>query len=164
MTNLKNLKHITMASPSKPIPKAAMLAGSGTARLFELDLGGEATAITPNRQNRQLPAAMPVGHGAVLRFEPAVDLDPVPLPGMADIGEQQVVLLSPEEWDSVEALVRPEHVAGCRLTLAFGDDPVLDADAFTGQQVGPPGDVAGSVDARKAGLEVLTHHDAAVDR
>ena len=107
---------------------------------------------------------MVVRDGAVLRFEPAVNLDPVPLPGMADIGEQQVVLLSPEERDSIEALVRPEHVAGCRLTLAFGDDPVLDADPLARQPVGPSGDVAGSIDARKAGLEILTHHDAAVDR
>jgi len=42
------------------------------------------------------------------------------------------------------------------LTLAFGDDPMFDADALARQPVGPPGDVAGSIDARKAGLEILT--------
>jgi hypothetical protein len=57
---------------------------------FELDLGGEAVAIAPDRQNRQLPAAIPVSQSAVLHLELAVNLDPVPLPGMANIGEQQV--------------------------------------------------------------------------
>ena len=60
--------------------------------------------------------------------------------------------------------MRPEQVAGCRLTLTFGNDPMLNADALACQPVGPPGDVTGSIDARKAGLEILTHHDAAVDR
>ena len=36
--------------------------------LFELDLGGEAVTIAPDRQNRQPASAMPVGHGAVLRL------------------------------------------------------------------------------------------------
>src|ERR1700730_2916185 len=105
-----------MASTVRTMP--AQVSGAGFAcgsegassssgdRVFELDLGGEAVAITPNRQNRQLPAAMLVRYGAVLRFRPAVNLDAVPLAGMADIREQQVVLLSPEERNSVEAFVR----------------------------------------------------------
>ena len=96
-------------------------------RLFELNLGGETVTIAPDRQNRQLAAAMPVSQGAVLRLEPAVYVDPIPLSGVADIVEQQVVLLGPEERNCVEALARAKHVAGRRLALAFGDDPEIDS-------------------------------------
>ena len=41
---------------------------------------------------------------------------------------------------------------------------MFDADALAGVRVGPPRDVAGREDARRAGLEVLVHGDAAVDR
>src|SRR5438874_1774716 len=44
-------------------------------RPFELDLASEAVTIAPDRQNRQLAAAMPVSHGAVLRLESAVYVD-----------------------------------------------------------------------------------------
>src|SRR5690348_2819858 len=101
-------------------------------RLFELDLADEAITIAPDRQNRQLAAGMPVSHGAVLRLESAVYVDPIPLPGATDIVEQQIMLLGPEEWNSVEALARAEHVAGRRLALAFGDNPMLDADGLPG--------------------------------
>jgi hypothetical protein len=73
----------------------AALAGMGGAsprsgdRLFELDLAGEAVTIAPDRQNRQLAAAMPVSHGAVLRLESAVYTDPIPLPGVADAEERR---------------------------------------------------------------------------
>src|SRR6202040_1944315 len=117
----------------QPATRRLAISSSSGDRVFELDLGGEAVAITPDRQNRQLPAAMPVSHGAVLRLEPAVNLDPVPLPGMADIGEQKIVLLSPEERDGVEALAPPKHVTGRRLALTFGNDPVLDADRLARQ-------------------------------
>ncbi len=96
-------------------------------RLFELDFGGEAVAITPDRQHRQFAAALPVSHRAVLRRKASIDLDPVPFRGMSDVIEQQIVLLGPEERHRVEALPRPEHIAGSRLALPFGDNPVLDA-------------------------------------
>jgi hypothetical protein len=48
------------------------------------------------------------------------------------------VLLSPKKRNSVEALARAEHVAGRRLALAFGNHPMLDANALAGQPVGPP--------------------------
>src|SRR5438132_10060749 len=62
---------------------AARVRGSsapGCDHFFELDLGGEAVAIASDSHNRQLSAAPPVGDRAVLCLEPAVDLDPVPLP------------------------------------------------------------------------------------
>src|SRR6266404_5769395 len=108
-------------------------------RLFELDFGAEAVAITPDRQHRQFAAALPVSHRAVLRRKASIDLDPVPFRGMSDVIEQQIVLLGPKERHRVEALPRPEHIAGSRLALPFGDNPVLDADRLAGQPVGPPG-------------------------
>jgi hypothetical protein len=75
------------------LQEAAEASSGSSERLFELNLGGEAVTIAPDRQNRQLAAAMPVSHGAVLRLESAVYVDPIPLAGVADIVEQQVVLL-----------------------------------------------------------------------
>src|SRR6185295_10829188 len=120
-------------------------------------------AIVPDRHHGKLPAAMPISHRAILCFDPAVDVDAVPLRRVADIIEQQVVLLRPEERNRVEALARSEDVARRRLTLAFGDHPVLDADSFPGQPVGPTGNITGGIDARNVGLEVLIDCDAAID-
>src|SRR5690348_6080645 len=95
---------------------------------------------------------------------PAIYVDPIPLPGVADIVDQQIVLLGPEERNSVEALARAEHVAGRGLALALGDHPMLDADWLASQSVRPPGNVARCIDANNAGLQILTDHDAAIDR
>ena len=68
--------------------------------------------ITPDRQNRQLPAAMLIRHGAVLRLKPAVNLNPVPLPRMADIGEQQVVLLKSRRTGQRRSVDAPRACCG----------------------------------------------------
>jgi hypothetical protein len=52
--------------------KGAGASSLSSERLFELDLGGEAVTIAPDRQNRQLAAAMSVSRGAVLRLESPV--------------------------------------------------------------------------------------------
>ena len=62
------------------LQEAAEASSGSSERLFELNLGGEAVTIAPDRQNRQLAAAMPVSHGAVLRLKSAVYVDPIPLP------------------------------------------------------------------------------------
>ena len=82
---------------------------------------------------------------------------------MPDIVELQIVLLRPEERHRVEALMRAQHVAGSRLALPFGDDPVLDADRLAGQPVGPPGDIAGGPDAANACREIGIDGDASVN-
>ena len=41
------------------------ISSSSGDRVFELDLGGEAVVITPDRQNRQLPAAMLIPMGLI---------------------------------------------------------------------------------------------------
>src|SRR6202047_2391996 len=142
--------------------KALRSATSGD-RFFELNFGGEAVAITPDRQHRQFAAALLVRHRAVLRRKASVDLDAVPLRGVPDIVELQIVLLGPEERHRVEALARPEHVAGRRLALPFGDGPMLDADRLACQPVGPSGDIAGGPDTGDARLEIRVDSDAAVN-
>src|SRR5207253_9091278 len=132
-------------------------------RFLELDFGGEAVAITPDRQHRQFAAAPPVSHRAVLRRKASIDLDPVPFRGMSDVIEQQIVLLGPKERHRVEALPRPEHIAGSRLALPLGDDPVLDADRLASRPVGPPGDIAGGPDTGDARLEIRVDGDTAVN-
>src|SRR4029077_2484238 len=49
-------------------------------------------------------AALPVSHRAVLRRKASVNLDAVPMRGVPDIVELQIVLLGPEERHRVEAL------------------------------------------------------------
>jgi hypothetical protein len=78
---------------------------------------------------------------------------------MPDIGEQ-IVLLGPEEWNLVKPLAGAEHVARRRLTLTFGNNPMLDADALAGQPIRPSRDIAGGIDAGDAGFEVLIDRGA----
>src|SRR3984893_8560230 len=143
--------------------RALPSAASGE-RFFELDFGGEAVAITTDRQHRQFAAALLVRHRAVLRRKASVDLDAVPFRGVPDIVELQIVLLGPEERHRVEALARPEHVAGSCLALPFSDDPVLDADRFASQPVGPSGDIAGGPDTGDARLEIRVDGPAVGER
>src|ERR1700730_13433337 len=143
--------------------RACLSATSGD-RFLELDFGGEAGAITPDRQHRQFAAALSVSHRAVLRRKASIDLNPAPFRGVPDIVELQTVLLGPEERHRVEALARPEHVAGSCLAPPFGDDPVLDADGLASQPVGPSGDIAGGPDAGDARLEIRVDGPAVGER
>ncbi len=54
-------------------------------------------------------------------------------------------------------------LSAARLALPLGHHPVLDADALARIGVRPAGDVAGGVDAGRAGLEIFVDADAAVD-
>ena len=73
-------------------------------------------------------------------------------------------MLAPEERHRIEAFPQAEHIPGRGLALPFGHHPVLDPNLVAGVRIGPPRDVAGREDAGHAGLEVLVHGDAAVDR
>src|SRR3546814_9262630 len=79
---------------------------------------------------------LPIGHGAIVRGGIAVDLDPIPSFGMADVVDHDVVMLAPEEGDRREAFSPAEHVACRRRTLPLGDRPMLDADIVAGLGVG----------------------------
>src|SRR5665213_3784452 len=113
--------------------------------------------------NRELPASAPIGYGAVSTFQRSRDLGLVPMFGVPDIAEAEIVLFGPEEWDVIEALAPAEDVVRRGLALALGDDPMFDSNPLTGQPIGPARDVAGGEDAWNAALEVLIDDDAAID-
>src|SRR5205823_6793857 len=87
----------------------------------------------------------------------------VPLLGVPDVVDRDVIVRTPEEGHMVKALSRSEGVARRGLTLTLGDHPVLDADARARVRVGPARDVARRIDSRCAGLQTLVDDDAIVD-
>ena len=130
---------------------------------LELDLGAKAFEIAVDESDGQFFACTPIGYRAVSRLELPVDLGFVPSFGVPDIGDAEVVLLSPEERDGVKSFPAAKDVARGGLPLALGHDKMFDADSFAGEPVRPARDVAGSEDARDARFEVLVHCDAAID-
>ena len=56
------------------------------------------------------------------------DLGFVPVLGVSDIGEAEVVLFGPEERDRVKPFTVAKNVACRRLSLALGHNKVFDAD------------------------------------
>ena len=97
--------------------------------------------------DRELPASTPIGNGAVSTLQRPHDIGSVPVLGVSDIGEAEIVLFGPEERHVVEAFAPAEDVVRRCLALALGDHPMFDANPLTGQPVGPARDIAGSEDA-----------------
>ena len=83
--------------------------------------------------------------------------------GVSDIGEPEIILLGPEEWDGVKPFAVAKNVTCRRLSLALGHNKMFDADSFAGEPIRPTRDVAGCEDAWDARLEVFIHDDAAID-
>ena len=83
--------------------------------------------------------------------------------GMADIVDRNIVVLAPEERNGVESFMSPEHVEGRGLSLAFREDPMLDANSLAGVRVRPARYVAGREDPRRARFEIGVHDDAAIN-
>src|SRR6185437_10915311 len=121
---------------------------------LELDLRTKPSEIAMDHGDRELPASAPIGYGAVSTLQRPRDLGSIPVLGVSDIGEAEVVLFSPEERHVIEGFAPAEDVARRSLALALGDDPVFDANLLTGKAVGPACDVADSEDAWNAALEI----------
>src|SRR3974377_184509 len=94
----------------------------------------------------------------------AAALDRIPFLGVADIVDRHIVMLAPEKRHGAVRRLLANHVERRGLTLALGDDPVLDADALTHIGIGPARNVAGGVDVRRAGLKILVPACRGVDR
>jgi hypothetical protein len=109
---------------------------------LELDFRAEAVEVASNGQRRELAAAPPIANRRVAVADAPVDLDPVPLPRITDIGQGQIVLLHPKERNRVEPFSAAQDIAGRRLALPFSNNPMLDTYSLTSQRVGPAGDVA----------------------
>src|SRR5205085_9977067 len=119
--------------------------------LLEREFGPQARLIARDGGDSELLAVAQIADRAVAGVQAAVDRDVGPARRVAHVRDREVVLLGPEERYGVEALGPAEQVARGRLALAFGHHPVLDADALARQRIGPACDVAGGVDARRAG-------------
>src|SRR4029079_1594795 len=90
------------------------------------------------------------------------DLDAIPAFRVPDVADGDVVVLAPEERHGVKRLAIAENVAGCRLPLALGHDPMLHANAALRIRIGPARDVAGGENAGRACLQVGIDKDAVV--
>ena len=130
---------------------------------LELDFRAEAPEVASDGQRRELAAAPPIANRRVAVADATIDLDPVPLPRMADMGQGQIVLPRPKERNRVEPFADAQDIAGRRLALPFGNNPMLDTYSLTGQRVGPAGDVAGGPDAGNTGFQITVDRDAVVD-
>ena len=100
-----------------------------------------------DHSDRELLASEPIRYGAVSTLQRASDLGFVPMFGVPDIGEAEVVLFGPEERNAIEGFSPAEDVVRRCLALALGDDPVLDANSLPSQPIRPARDVAGGEDA-----------------
>lgn len=83
----------------------------------------------------------------------AVDVEAIPLFGMADIVDAGIVVLAPEKRHRGKALPLPDDVPRGDHTLVLRNHPMLDADLLARSAVRPARDVAGGVDTGSAGLQ-----------
>src|SRR5262245_41607470 len=127
--------------------------GIELASLLHRQLLLKARKVAIDRSDSQHAAILAVFDEAVSPRNAAIDPDLIPLLGMTDIVDRNVVVLAREERYGVEALTLSEHVARRSLALPFGHDPVLDPDIGAAAGVGPARDVAGREDAWRGRLE-----------
>ena len=133
-------------------------------RLLHRKLRLQAFEVAEDRRDREHAPVALEPQAAVLAGDIAVDREVVPLLGMADIVDRDVVVLAPEEGDGGKFLAITEHVQRRGLSLALGNHPMLDAYRLAAIGIGPPRDIAGGENRRLAGFEIGVHGDAAIDR
>jgi hypothetical protein len=100
--------------------------------------------------------------GRIARVETPVDGHVIPALGVTGVSDGDVVVLTPEERDGVEALASAEEVPRRRLPLTLRDYPVLDSAALTCQSIRIARYVPRREDARHARLEALVYQDSLV--
>ena len=137
---------------------------SCTNRPFEFEFGLQAFPVTADRRNGEFPAVAPEADRAIVSGRIAIDIEPIPLLGMTDI----------VRWSCRNAGSRrraPRRSVRCRPSmLRAATWPWRSATTqcstrilLPGQPIRPAGDVPGGVNARRAGLQELVHHHAAID-
>src|SRR2546427_11678003 len=94
---------------------------------LHLRLCVEAFFITADRGHGERLVAAHEAHGYVVFARIAVDVDAVPLLGVADVIDADVVVRAPKERSLRERLARAEHVSRGRLAVPLREHPVLDA-------------------------------------
>ena len=79
---------------------------------------------------------MPEADNAVVRGRVAVNVQPIPLFRVAHVADDDVVVLTPEERNSIEGPFPAEHVTRSSLALTFCNHPVLHPDVLAGARSG----------------------------
>src|ERR1700722_16379754 len=130
-------------APMRDDERGELSAGLRMRALFHRKLGPKRLQVAEYRSDGEHAPAAFVAQQAILGVDIALDRYFVPLFRMADIVDGNVVVLAPEERHRLETLGQAEHVGGGNLALAFGDDPMLDADRVCGIRIGPARDIAG---------------------
>jgi len=126
------------------------------------DLGLKAFNVAENRGDGEHAPIALEPQEAVLARDITVDRDLVPILGMSDIVDRDVVMLTPEKRHGGERIVATKHVECSGLPLALSDGPVLNADVFARTRVGPTRDVAGG--GRQVGVDRRAHRALAPTR
>src|ERR1700680_3918571 len=109
---------------------------------FHRYLGLEAFEVTEDRgDGKHAPIALEP-QDTVLRGNIPLSRELIPLIGMADIVDRDVVVLAPEEGHGGKSLAVPEHVERSGVTLALCHYPMLDANALAAMQIRPARNVA----------------------
>ena len=88
----------------------------------------KALAVPSDSGDGESPSAAPKYELAVMFFDPTVQIQLVPPFGVTDVIKRKIVLAGPEERHRVKPLAAAEYVPCRRLSLAFGQHPVLDAN------------------------------------
>jgi hypothetical protein len=137
-----------------PLPSLRRAVGS-LHRKFVL----ETLAVASDSGNSERLAFALKGELAIVIFDTAVQIEPIPLLRVTDVVEGKIELRGPEKRYGVEPLALTEYVAGRGLSLALSYDPMLDANTIASERIGPASDVAGGENARDAGFEMLVDQE-----
>src|ERR1700738_2475222 len=130
---------------------------------FHGGLSLQALEISRDGYSSESATAFLVRHGTIARIKAPIDLDSLPLLGVAHVIDSHVVVLTPEEWNSVKLFATAKNILGCDLTLSFSHHPLLDANPLAGVRIGPAGCIASCEDSGHAGFEVFVDFDTPID-
>src|SRR4051795_2213555 len=87
---------------------------------FHRDFGFKVLLVAEDRSNGQGLAGAAIAQQAILLRDIALDGDVIPLLGVTDITDRNVVVLAPEEGDRVVGQPQAEHVERGGRALPFG--------------------------------------------
>jgi hypothetical protein len=90
----------------------------------------QALEISRDGYSSESATAFLVRYGTIARIEAPIDLDSVPLLGVAYIVDCHVVMLAAEKWDGVKPFATTKNIVGCYLSLMLRHHPVFDANSF----------------------------------
>src|SRR5712692_6958301 len=130
---------------------------------FHGGLSLQALEIARDGYDSESATAFLVRHGTIACIEAPIDLDSLPLLRVAHVIDSHVVVLTPEEWNSVKLFTTAKNILSRYLPLALGNHPMLDANSLAGVRIWPAGGIASSEDSGHAGFEVFVDRDTAVD-